>query len=271
MPPTPKSENPSIFTGAGERRSWSRNNSDQVPWIKEVKPAPSAESARLLNISRSGVLLETTVRLRPGRRSTIVIVNDVDQRERVEGRVVRTELVGTGRNGEFIYRSAMAFTRELDLRLPGVAVSADHQMPSSSDGCVQSQLEGPLPALWATAGGSRRVEVSYLTSTGCFVASSGAALTESAVVTVFFSSDTSLTLRGRVAAVEPERGCLLRFEELTARTRSVLRAAILHGIARGQSAPPQPVAVGTLLDAPNSEELFVEWRPRPGTLHATQW
>ena len=85
-----------------------------VPWIREVKPI-SGDRARLLNISKTGVLLETTARLQPGRRSTVVIVDGQDRKERAEGHVIRTEL-GVYRTGELIYRTAMAFAEELDLR-----------------------------------------------------------------------------------------------------------------------------------------------------------
>jgi hypothetical protein len=80
----------------------------------------------------------------------------------------------------------------------------------------------------------------------------------------------SLTLQGKVAAVEPERGCLLYFANVDADTRRALRVEIREGIAAGASAPSQPVAIGTVVDT-DVQNLVVEWHTRAGTLHANQW
>src|SRR3954467_4234481 len=159
MPPTEKKSDVSA-AAADDRRVFPRLKPEDVPWIREIKPS-TGDGARLLNISRSGVLLETTARLQPGRRSMITIVNDADQKERAEGRVIRTELVSIGKGGELIYRTAMAFTTELNLKAPGAL------QETAAEACVQSQLDGPLQALWATASGSSQVLVSHVTTTGC--------------------------------------------------------------------------------------------------------
>jgi len=263
MLPTEKKTDLSVADD--DRRVFPRLKPEDVPWIREIKPS-TGDGARLLNISRTGVLLETTARLQPGRRSTITIVNESDQKERAEGRVIRTELVSIGKGGELIYRTAMAFTTELDLKAPGTVPAA------AAEACVQSQLEGPLQALWATTSGSRQVQVTHLTTTGCYVQVPGAGIVgEWASVAVFFSPVRSLTLQGRVAAVEPERGCLLQFQQLAADTRRALRVEIQEGIAHGAAAPPQPVAVVKLVEAGVEESISVEWRARAGTLHANQW
>src|SRR4051812_41804820 len=225
MPPTQNSSKPPA-TGE-DRRVFPRLKAEEVPWIKEVKPN-NGDSARLLNISRTGVLLETTARLQPGRRSTIIIVNDSGQKERAEGKVIRTELVAIGKDGELIYRTAMVFTTELDLRAPGTLTV------NAADACVQSQLEGPLQALWATSSGSCQVQVTHLTTSGCYVLVPGiCAVGDWASVAVFFSPVRSLTLPGQIAAVEPDRGCLLQFQQLTPDTRRALRVEIHEGIAHG--------------------------------------
>jgi|KBSMisStandDraft_5_1062788.scaffolds.fasta_scaffold114448_2 hypothetical protein len=263
MLPTEKLPDPSA--SEKDRRLSPRLRAEDVPWIREIKPN-NGDSARLLNISRTGVLLETTARLQPGRRSTIIIVNEADQKERAEGRVIRTELVAIGTSGELIYRTAMAFTTELDLRAPGAMPAA------TADTCVQSQLDGPLHGLWATSSGSRQVQITHVTTTGCYVLAPGAGVVgEWASVAVFFSPVRSLTLQGQVAAVEPERGCLLQFQQLAPDTRRALRVEIHEGIAHGAAAPPQPVAVVTLAEAGLGQGITVEWRARAGTLHANQW
>ena len=263
MLPTEKLPDPSA--SEKDRRLSPRLRAEDVPWIREIKPN-NGDSARLLNISRTGVLLETTARLQPGRRSTIIIVNEADQKERAEGRVIRTELVAIGKDGALIYRTAMAFTTELDLRAPGA-------LPvTGAEACVQSQLDGPLQALWATSSGSRQAQVTHVTTTGCYVLAPGAGVAgEWASVAVFFSPVRSLTLKGRIAAVEPHRGCLLQFEQLEPDTRRALRVEIHEGIAHGAAAPPQPVGVVKLVEAALEESVTVEWRARAGTLHANQW
>ena len=128
------------------------------------------------------MLLETTARLQPGRRSTIVIVNADDEKKRTDGTVIRTALVSIGPKGELIYRTAMAFTQELDLRLPQAASDAVH--------------ETVVEAL------------AHLTPMSCYAQpTSNIGLDEWVSVTVFFSPVRSLTLSGKVAAVEPRAAC----------------------------------------------------------------
>ncbi len=100
---------------------------------------------RGLLISRIGVLLETTARLQPGRRSTIVIVNADGEKERTDGTVIRTELVSVGLKGDLIYRTAMAFSNEFDLRLPPVAPQAVQDTVAAP--FAHPELEGPLQGL----------------------------------------------------------------------------------------------------------------------------
>ena len=64
---------------ADERRIATRLTPADVPWIKEVKPT-AAHSGKLIDISQTGVLLETSARLLPGRRSTMLLTPDDDRR-----------------------------------------------------------------------------------------------------------------------------------------------------------------------------------------------
>jgi hypothetical protein len=180
-PKDPKTRPASASISHDDRRTHPRLAPHEVPWIREVKPI-TGDTARLLNISRTGVLLETTARLQPGRRSTIVIVNADDEKKRTDGTVIRTALVSIGPKGELIYRTAMAFTQELDLRLPQAASDAVH--------------ETVVEAL------------AHLTPMSCYAQpTSNIGLDEWVSVTVFFSPVRSLTLSGKVAAVEPRAAC----------------------------------------------------------------
>jgi hypothetical protein len=268
MQPLPKPNAPSAepFVPDEDRRIAPRLKPHEVPWIREVKPI-SGDTARLLNISKTGVLLETTARLQPGQRSTVVIVDGNDRKTRAEGHIIRTELVSMGPSGELIYRTAMAFSEDLDLRIPEVtshpAKPADHNDP---------KVEGPLHGLWATAAGSQRAMITHISETSCYLKSAEKAMVDEwASVTVFFSPIRSLTLSGKVAAVEEHRGCLLRFDNLNAETRRALRVEIRESLsAQGPSIRPA-VDVGLVTESPDASAVVVEWHAQPGDLYAKQW
>lgn len=269
--PTPKPSEPiEPFVPNEDRRIAPRLKPHEVPWIREVKPI-SGDTARLLNISKTGLLLETTARLQPGRRSTVVIaVDGSDRKERAEGHVIRTELVSIGSGGELIYRTAMAFTDGLNLRLPDApAEETRSDATSESDG----QVEGPLPGLWATTDGSQQVSVSHISQGTCYVKTSRPpAKDEWASVTVFFSPVRSLTLTGKVAAVEEHGGCLLRFESLSSDVRRALRVEIREWLAeQGPKTVAPPVSLGLVTESAEQGDVVVEWHSPANGLYANQW
>ncbi|MEQ1907244.1 MAG: hypothetical protein ABMA15_00375 [Vicinamibacterales bacterium] len=274
MPPKPKTKAQPVqaaepFVPDEDRRVATRLKPHEVPWIREVKPI-SGDRARLLNISKTGVLLETTARLQPGRRSTVVIVDGADRKERAEGHVIRTELVSIGPAGELIYRTAMAFAEELDLRLPEVMhdpVAASLETPTDVT------VEGPLHGLLSTASGSQRVTVTHVSQAGCYVQSTQPSAANGwASVTVFFSPVRSLTLSGTVVAVEEDRGCLLRFDDLSPETRRALRVEIRESLAvqAPLNAPPS-VSIGLITESADQGAVVVEWHSEVASLHANQW
>lgn len=270
MPPSQKDKapRPEPFVPSEDRRIARRLKPHEVPWIREVKPI-SGDTARLLNISKTGLLLETTARLQPGRRSTVVIVDGGDRKERAEGHVIRTELVSIGPSGELIYRTAMTFVDELNLRLPEpVEQPADERVTESP---ADLKVEGPLHGLWATASGSQRVSVTHVSQTACYIqAIDSAKVDEWASVTVFFSPMRSLTLTGKVVAVEENSGCLLRFENLSADVKRALRVEIRESFV-AQPALTRPSAnVGVVTETSDQSAIVVEWHSQGG-LHANQW
>ena len=274
MPPKPKTKPQPVqpaepFVPDEDRRIATRLKPHEVPWIREVKPI-SGDRARLLNISKTGVLLETTARLQPGRRSTVVIVDGADRKERAEGHVIRTELVSIGPAGELIYRTAMAFSEELDLRLPEVM---HDPVVASLETPTDVSVEGPLHGLLSTGSGSQRVTVTHVSQSGCYVQSTQPETANGwASVTVFFSPVRSLTLSGTVVAVEEDRGCLLRFDDLSAETRRALRVEIRESLAvqAPLNAPPS-VSIGLVTESADQGDVVVEWRSEVASLHANQW
>lgn len=272
MPPKPAPKAPEPmepFVPNEDRRIAPRLKPHEVPWIREVKPI-SGDTARLLNISKTGLLLETTARLQPGRRSTVVIVDGTDRKERAEGHVIRTELVSIGSGGELIYRTAMAFTDELDLRVPDVPAH-DAQPGDNTDN--DGQVEGPLPGLWATADGSQQVSVTHISQGTCYVRTARPpAKDEWASVTVFFSPVRSLTLTGKVVAVEEHGGCLLRFESLSPEVRRALRVEIREWLTeQGPKVVPPPLSIGLVTESAEQGSVVVEWHSPASSLYANQW
>ena len=142
-----------------ERRIGRRLQPHEVPWIRHVQPV-TGDTARLVNISSSGVLVETTARLQPGRRGTVVIVDAAERTLEAHGEVVRTQLVSVGQDGALIYQSAMRFPAGLDLGLP-VSTS----MPSVAEPLPQfpTRVEGPLTGEWLTPAKVHEAVVTNLT------------------------------------------------------------------------------------------------------------
>ena len=223
----------SSSTRSDERREAARVDAKDVPWIVAVRPN-LGDVARLIDISRTGLLLDTRDRLLPGRKSIILLDLPGDRTERVHGRVVRSNLVGISPDEAPIYRAALNFTKELDaslFELPGGARETDLRQVD--------RLDGPIDGLWSTESGSGVTTITNLTETGCV-----ARLTDpivagtQAMLTVFFSAVRRLLLAGQIVSVLPEGGCVLRFERLTKEQRRALRVELRSK----QTLAPSPVS-----------------------------
>ena len=276
-------ENSSI---ADDRRKSPRFDAEQVPWIREVKAGTDA--ARVVNISRGGVLLETTARLKPGRRSTLIIVGDLDERLRADADVIRTELVSIGSAGELVFRTALAFATEFDLR-----VESGQEGPEGREGqeglegqegreglegqagqaglspvvlqAAQAEVRGPLPAVWHEGAVSRDVQVFALSQVGCRVhVEPTPAVGHTLSLTVLFSPVRALTLRGVVREVVDGHAAVT-FSGVSAETARTLRVEIREAMATALavSTIPAPVRAAALSSAG-------VWSAQAATLHANQ-
>ena len=183
------------------------------------------------------------------------------RKQRAEGQVIRTELVAIGKSGELIYRTAMVFTTELDLK-PRCTAPVSAPDEAAEPACSRSSMvrcpacSRPRPD---HAGRGR----AHVTTSGCYVLAPGAGVVgEWASVAVFFSPVRSLTLQGQVAAVEPERGCLLQFQQLARTPTRPARRDPRRDRSR-RRAPPQPVALGTLVEADVEECRRSSGTPAP--------
>lgn len=244
-----------------ERRVARRLQPHEVPWIRHVHPV-TGDTARLVNISDSGLLVETTARLQPGRRGTIVIVDAADRTLQAQGEVVRTELVSVGLQGELIYQTAMRFPGGLDLQQPLAS-----SLPSAAEPMPQfpSRVEAPLPGEWMTPEGSQPATVTNLTATGCCVRTDDRlGLDQFAIVKVQCSADRSLTLSGTVVAVDEGVGCLLRFEDLPASTGQALRAELLRLVSHEPRDLSTLFGTGLVRELPGGDGVVMEWQAGTG-------
>lgn len=240
-----------------ERRIGRRLQPHEVPWIRHVQPV-TGDTARLVNISSSGVLVETTARLQPGRRGTVVIVDAAERTLEAHGEVVRTELVSVGQDGALIYQSAMRFPAGLDLGLP-VSTS----MPSVAEPLPQfpTRVEGPLTGEWLTPARVHEAVVTNLTATGCCVRTDeGLGLDQFAMLRVHFAPGRSLLLTGTVVAVDDGVGCLLRFEDLSSETGRALQTELLSLASRAPRDLTSVFGMGLVRESPGGDGVVMEWQ-----------
>lgn len=280
-PTTAPQENSST---ADDRRKTPRFELGQVPWIREVKAGTDA--ARVVNISRSGVLLETTARLKPGRRSTLIIVGDLDERLRADADVIRTELVSIGSAGELVFRTALAFATEFDLRVEAAQEGPDGrerrdglEAQESLAGQVgqaglspvvlqvaQPELQGPVAGVWHSGDGSQDVHLFGLSQAGCRMQGDQMPpVGESVSLTVLFSPVRALTLRGVVRDVVDGQ-VAVAFSGVTPDVARTLRVEVREAMATALavSTIPVPVRAAGLSSAG-------VWSAQAATLHANQW
>jgi CheY-like chemotaxis protein len=96
-----------------ERERDRRRTRDEVPWLSTIK-LPWGLEVDLLNISRTGMLIETNSRFMPG-TATEFQLSGPETNLAVSARFVRSEVAAVGPLG-VKYHAAATFTRELQLR-----------------------------------------------------------------------------------------------------------------------------------------------------------
>jgi hypothetical protein len=171
-------------------------------------------------------LFETTARLQPGRRGSIVLVTASDRKARADGQIIRSELTAIGPSGELLYRTAIAFSEEFDFTRRGMSELQDHRA------VLPLEFSGPLTARWKATTSSQTVTITRISEVACTVARADAAAAgQQTHLTVSFSPVRAVNLSGRVYAVDPMAGCLVQFERLNAETRHVLRTEIREAVA----------------------------------------
>lgn len=101
-----------LVSNPSERRRVARLRQQQLPWLR-IARLPWGSAVDLLDVSRTGVLVETTARMTPG---TVVDLEFLgkDLATTVPSRILRTDIAHVDRLG-VRYRVAAAFTRDLGL------------------------------------------------------------------------------------------------------------------------------------------------------------
>ena len=114
-----------------------------MPWIVSVKPN-LGESARLIDISRSGLLMETRHRFLPGRKCMILVGMAEGRTERLEGEVVRSHLSVI--SGGPLYRIGFTFSSQPDPLLIDPNSSATVEPPAVKLPAADEALLGEVVA-----------------------------------------------------------------------------------------------------------------------------
>ena len=107
-----KSPTRPALDGRGERRAHPRIPAAAVPYL-QARLAGGAQ-VRLLDISKRGVHVETTMHMRPGRMVIIRFLSG-DAAMSLTSAVVRSSVAVLEASGEVTYHTALAFTDELTL------------------------------------------------------------------------------------------------------------------------------------------------------------
>src|SRR5262245_2298486 len=92
----PASENPA------DRRQAPRLRAEEVPWIVTVR-LRYGDEARLVDISRTGLLIETTARLHPGQKGVMTIGLADKRLTHIESQIVRSKLVSISHDAVPVY------------------------------------------------------------------------------------------------------------------------------------------------------------------------
>ena len=124
-----------------ECRNATRHPASLVPSITGIRLSPHGADARLLNISASGVLLESANRLRLATAVTVVFEGTFSPSS-VEGRVARSSVATISKNGVLRYHIGIAFNDPAALEkafapanpLPKPAPQPEAAMPAPTPG-----------------------------------------------------------------------------------------------------------------------------------------
>ena len=111
------------------RRVEPRYTRDAIPAIAGIRLSPGDE-AQLVNISASGILVESATRYAPGVTLTIHFDGSFPTRQ-IRGRVVRCQVSAITRQGALQYQTGLVFEKRLDLGIAAPEPVVDEPPPQS--------------------------------------------------------------------------------------------------------------------------------------------
>jgi hypothetical protein len=222
-----------------DRRRAPRLKAEDVPWIVTVR-LRYGDEARLVDISRTGLLIETTARLRPGQKGVMTLGLADNRSTHVDSHIVRSRLVSLSQDAVPIYQAAVLFAKELEAKLLAPEPT-EIEGGESGPGLWSHHLDGPFDALWATELGSELAHVTSLSETGCVTRVPATVETgELAAVTIFFTPVRRLLLTGRVVDLRSDGAYVVRFEGLSGEQRRALRVELSSHTARWTASASHP-------------------------------
>jgi PilZ domain len=115
-----------------EKRVAVRHTASQVPGITAIRLSPQGTRATLVNISNTGILVESASSLKPTSAVTIVFEGTFTPSS-IPSRVARTTVVGIGKDGTMRYHIGLSFTKPIALDVPAGSESAPTGTTGPSD------------------------------------------------------------------------------------------------------------------------------------------
>ncbi|HVH26207.1 MAG TPA: PilZ domain-containing protein [Vicinamibacterales bacterium] len=115
-----------------EKRVAVRRPASQVPAITAIRLSPQGTRATLINISHTGVLVESASSLKPTSAVTVVFEGTFTPSS-VPSRVARTTVVGIGKDGTMRYHIGLSFTKPITLEVAADSHTAPAETTAPSD------------------------------------------------------------------------------------------------------------------------------------------
>jgi hypothetical protein len=103
-----------VPAGTIENRPAPRVDASRLPFLTSLRFSPYGSDAALVNISRTGLLAQCGVRLKPSDAVTVVFDSGFSPPS-AEGHVVRCAVASMGADGKLQYHIAIAFTDPIEL------------------------------------------------------------------------------------------------------------------------------------------------------------
>ena len=112
------------------RRVEPRYSREAIPAITGIRLSPGDE-ADLVNVSASGILVESAMRYAPGVTLTIHFDGSFPTKQ-IKGRVVRCQVSAITRRGALQYQTGLSFERRLELGIAASESASTDEQPAQT-------------------------------------------------------------------------------------------------------------------------------------------